>query len=49
MLPLATLILIIVKQKSAQGAQSLRQMQFHSMPNAQRPATLQEIPLTAGV
>lgn len=39
-LPLATLILIIVKLKSAQGAQSLRQMQFHSMPNAQGPETL---------
>lgn len=37
LLPLATLILIIVKQKSAQGARSLRQMQFHSMPNGQRP------------
>lgn len=32
LLPLATLILIIVKQKSAQGARSLRQMQFRSMP-----------------
>lgn len=40
LLPLATLILIIVKQKSAQGARSLRQMQFHSMPNAQRPEIL---------
>lgn len=37
LLLLATSILIIVKQKSAQGAWSLRQMQFHSMPNAQRP------------
>lgn len=32
LLPLATLILIIVKQKSAQRARSLRQMLFYSMP-----------------
>lgn len=42
LLPLATLILIIVKQKSTQEAQSLRQMQFHSMPNAQRPEILRD-------
>lgn len=43
LLPLATLILIIVKQKSAQGARSLRQMQFHSTPNAQRPKILWDL------
>lgn len=46
LLPLATQILIIVKQKSAQGAWSLRQMQFHSMPNAQRPEILWDILLS---